>query len=70
MTIETKEYTYVLIYKYYLEATTNPVYYHVFFNTTDKDLRFNSYCDDGVGVEVIRPSTPTEIIAHFKQKES
>ena len=61
VTIETKEYTYVLIYKYYLEATTNPVYYHVFFNTTDKDLRFNSYCDDGVGVEVIRPSTPSEI---------
>ena len=61
VTIETKEYTYVLIYKYYLEATTNPVYYHVFFNTTDKDLRFNSYCDDGVGVEVIRPSTPSEL---------
>lgn len=61
VTIETKEYTYVLIYKYYLEVTTNPVYYHVFFNTTDKDLRFNSYCDDGVGVEVIRPSTPSEI---------
>lgn len=61
VTIETKEYTHVLIYKYYLEVTTNPVYYHVFFNTTDKDLRFNSYCDDGVGVEVIRPSTPSEI---------
>lgn len=56
VTIETKEYTYVIIYKFYLKATTNPVYYHVFFNMTDKDLRFNSYCDDGLGVEVIRPS--------------
>lgn len=61
VTIETKEYTYVLIYKFYLEGTTNPVHYHVFFNTTDKDLHFNSYCDDEMGVETIRPSTPSEI---------
>lgn len=61
VTIETKGHMYVLIYKYYLKGTTNPVYYHVFFNTTDKDLHFNSYCDDELGVEVIRPSTPSEI---------
>lgn len=61
VTIETKEYTYVLIYKFYLEGTTNPVHYHVFFNTTDKDLHFNSYCDDEMGVETIRPSTLSEI---------
>lgn len=61
VTIKTKEYTYVLIYKFYQEGTTNPVHYHVFFNTTDKDLRFNSYCDDVAGAEVIRPSTPSEI---------
>jgi hypothetical protein len=61
VTIETKEYTYVFIYKFYLEGTTNPVHYHVFFNTTDKDLHFNSYCDDEFGVKAIRPSTPSEI---------
>lgn len=61
VTIETKEYTYVFIYKFYLKGRTNPVHYHVFFNTTDKDLCFNSYCDDEAGVEVIRPSTLSEI---------
>lgn len=71
VTIETKEYTYVLIYKFYLEGTTNPVHYHVFFNMTDKDLRFNSYCDDGVGVETIRPSRPSEIeLMHELLKEN
>lgn len=62
VTIETKEYTYVLIYKYYLEGTTNPVHYHVLFNTTDKELYIDSYCgDDGRVVEKIRPSTSSEI---------
>lgn len=71
VTIETKEYTYVLIYKFYLEGTTNPVHYHVFFNTTDKDLHFNSYCDDEMGVETIRPSTPSEIeLMHELLKEN
>lgn len=71
VTIETKEYTYVLIYKLYMEGTTNPVHYHVFFNTTDKDLRFNSYCDDVAGVEVIRPSTLSEIeLIHELLKEN
>ena len=71
VTIETKEYTYVLIYKLYMEGTTNPVHYHVFFNTTDKDLRFNSYCDDVAGVEVIRPSTFSEItLMHELLKEN
>lgn len=71
VTIETKEYTYVLIYKSYMKGITNPVHYHVFFNTIDKDLRFNSYCDDGVGVEVIRPSTSTEIeLMHELLKEN
>lgn len=71
VTIETKEYTYVLIYKSYMKGTTNPVHYHVFFNTIDKDLRFNSYCDDGFGVEVIRPSTLSEItLMHELLKEN
>lgn len=71
VTIETKEYTYVLIYKSYMKGTTNPVHYHVFFNTIDKDLRFNSYCDDGFGVEVIRPSTLSEIeLIHELLKEN
>lgn len=71
VTIETKEYTYVLIYKSYMKGTTNPVHYHVFFNTTDKDLRFNSYCDDVAGVEVIRPSTLSEIeLIHELLKEN
>lgn len=71
VTIETKEYTYVLIYKLYMEGTTNPVHYHVFFNTTDKDLRFNSYCDDEMGVETIRPSTLSEIeLIHELLKEN
>ena len=71
VTIETKEYTFVLIYKFYQEGTTNPVHYHVFFNTTDKDLRFNSYCDDKAGVEVIRPSTFSEItLMHELLKEN
>lgn len=71
VTIKTKEYTYVLIYKFYQEGTTNPVHYHVFFNTTDKDLRFNSYCDDVAGVEVIRPSTFSEItLMHELLKEN
>lgn len=71
VTIETKAFTYVLIYKFYLEGRTNPVHYHVFFNTTDKDLRFNSYCDDEAGVEVIRPSTLSEIeLIHELLKEN
>lgn len=71
VTIETKEYTYVLIYKFYLEGTMNPVHYHVFFNTTDKDLHFNSYCDDEMGVEEIRPSTISEIeLMHELLKEN
>lgn len=61
VTIETKEYTYVLIYNFYVKGITNPVNYHVFFNMTDHDLRFDSYCDDEFGVEVVRPSTPSEI---------
>lgn len=61
VTMETKDFTYVLIYNFYMKERINPVHYHVFFNTTDKDLHFNSCCDDGLEVEVIRPSLLSEI---------
>lgn len=61
VTIETKEYTYVLIYKSYSKGEENPVNYHVLFNTNYKELYFNSYCGDQTLIEEIRPSTPSEI---------
>lgn len=61
VTIETKEYTYVLIYKSYSKGEENPVNYHVLFNTNYKELYFNSCCGDQTLIEEIRPSTFSEI---------
>lgn len=61
LTMESEDMNYVLIYKSYVKGERNPVNYHVFFNTTCKELYFDSCCDDGVLVKAIRPSLPSEI---------
>ena len=54
-------YNYVLIYKSYVKGEANPVNYHVLFNMVDKELYFDSCCDDKVLVKTIRPSLTSEI---------
>lgn len=61
VTMELGSMNYVLIYKSYVKGENNPVNYHVFFNTTYKELYFDSCCDDKVLVKAIRPSLPSEI---------
>lgn len=61
LTMESRDMNYVLIYNSYLKGEKNPVSYHVFFNTINKELYLNSYFDDEMGVETIRPSTLSEI---------
>lgn len=63
LTMESNDmnYNYVLIYKSYVKGEANPVNYHVLFNMVDKELYFDSCCDDKVLVKTIRPSLTSEI---------
>lgn len=61
LTMESGDMNYVLIYKSYVKGKTNPVNYHVLFNMVDKELYFDSCCDDKVLIKAIRPSLPSEI---------
>lgn len=61
VTMESRDINYVLIYKSYVKGEANPVNYHVLFNMVDKELYFDSCCDDKVLVKTIRPSLTSEI---------
>jgi hypothetical protein len=61
LTMESGDMNYVLIYKSYVKGKTNPVNYHVLFNMVDKELYFDSCCDDKVLIKAIRPSLTSEI---------
>lgn len=61
VTMESRDINYVLIYKSYVKGEANPVNYHVLFNMVDKELYFDSCCDDKVLVKAIRPSLTSEI---------
>lgn len=71
LTMESGDMNYVLIYKSYVKGKTNPVNYHVLFNMVDKELYFDSCCDDKVLIKAIRPSLTSEIeLMHELLKEN